>query len=79
MIDNVVMIENNAFRRVEHAGRDLRRFTIYIRFPGDEVEEVDVDAIDNNDAREIGAYVVARDYIAGGRIIGAVERFGLYL
>ncbi len=73
----------------------LRRFTVYAFFADDPasgaldvdaldgvpgaIEEIDVNATDEDDAREIAAAALARDYDPGGRILGAEERFGWYL
>ena len=92
-IDDIITIDNNAWRRVGESEMALNRYTVYIAFPigganeldddalhrgNCEVEEIDVDARDETDARIIADLVRIRDYVDGGRIVHVEERFGLY-
>jgi hypothetical protein len=63
----------------------LKRFTIFVEYRyGDSydqmsLEEIDVDAIDETDARIIGELAIQRDYEDGGKIKLVEERIGWYL
>lgn len=71
------------------------RFTVFVLFPFDpaaaaldvdalgtvdgSVEEIDVNASDQDDARAIATAALEKDYEPGGRIVNVEERIGWYL
>ena len=57
----------------------MPRYTGYIRFNRIDVEEIDVDAATEAEARRMIEAELQSDYEPGGRIERVVERFGLYL
>lgn len=63
---------------------ELRRFTAFVRFDFDEgdeyaIEEIDVDARDENEARDVARRALDVDYEPDGVIVRVEERFGWYL
>lgn len=67
--------------RDTYARMRSRVFTVYVQFPADEVEEIDVLAFDASDANAIARDALQRDYEPGGKIMTAhtTERYGWYL
>lgn len=67
----------------EHAAWEtLRRYTAFVRYSVyglDSIEEIDVDAGSEDEARRVAEAALARDYEPGGSIAGLEERFGWYL
>lgn len=57
----------------------LGRYTIYVEFEKVGVEEIDVDARNEQYAKDVGKQVLARDYQPGGKILHIEQRFGLYM
>lgn len=55
----------------------MRRFTAFVKF-SEEVEEIDVDAVNSMYARDCAEKELKRHYMPGGKIIKIEERFGLY-
>ena len=84
-IDDLIKIENHAWCRMERTSdREVReRFTVYVQFTYDypeedktvfSYEEIDIDAVDETDARTIADLVLLRDYEEGGKIYRVVHR-----
>ena len=78
--------QSGAYARAERSSDyPLRRYTAFIRYnwgDGDDnssIEEIDIDARDDTDARVIASAALAQDYEPGGRIIRVDERIGWYL
>jgi hypothetical protein len=84
IVDGLVIDrESGAFRfSVETEG--LRRYTAYVRYTyGAEgeysIEEIDVDARNEGDARDVARRALESQYEDGGVIVACEERFGWYL
>lgn len=52
----------------------MATYTVFVRFPGGGVEEIDVAARNARHARTLAEREIADDYSPGGRIIRIVER-----
>lgn len=51
-------------------------YTVFAKFPNNTIEEVDVVAADEAEARDKGAGVLTEEYIPGWEIIDVVVRAG---
>lgn len=58
----------------------LNRYTIFVSWDGGKSidEEIDIDAANEIQARNIAEELLKTDYEPGGKIIEIQERFGLY-
>jgi hypothetical protein len=56
----------------------MNRYTAYARFEHGDIEEIDVDAASEEEARSKAQTELERDYLPGGQIVRVVERVGLY-
>ena len=56
-----------------------RRFTTFVAFDGDAIEEIDIDAVDLASAEAEARWLLQRDYQPGGEIVATEERTGLYM
>jgi hypothetical protein len=66
---------------VTASGQRLQRYTAFIAFApdGEPSEEIDVDAVDERDARRLAQVALDRDYEPGGTIVRVVgPREGMY-
>jgi hypothetical protein len=86
---------SGSYERAEEPTRRLSRFTVYVKYPLDpaagaldvdgladvegSIEEIDVNATDEDDAVLIARAALDRDYCTGGTVVGVEERFGWYL
>ena len=72
--------ENQAFRLRTHAGKQgLKRFVITARWDEDTAEEIDVDARDEKEAKQVAKEVLEELYEPGYRKLTARAVFGLYM
>jgi len=56
------------------------RFTAFLKWPNDWVEEVDIDAVNKQEAKKIAQAVLLADYEPGGQVIEVRgPRYGLYV
>lgn len=69
-----------AYRRTNANVDSLRRYTIYVKYDGQWIEEIDVDAINARDARAIARIAMQMHYEFDddARIVKTIERYGLY-
>jgi hypothetical protein len=64
----------------ENNNERLKRFTAFISWRGeDDCEEIDVDAVNEQYARECVKAELAQGYEPGGTIRQVEQRFGLYM
>lgn len=62
-----------------HADADKRRWTGFVAWEDEDMEEIDVDSPTKLHATEIVRAALARDYQPGGIVVEVAERTGLYL
>jgi hypothetical protein len=63
-------------------GWTLRRYTVYVSFGDDGMEEIDVDAAQHSYAERVVRRLIDERhgfYVPGGRIVDVQERHGLYV
>lgn len=79
--DNLVIDRDSGAYRFTVERDGLRRYTAFVRFGEDEyaIEEIDVDARSEGEARDVARRALDADYEEGGVIFRVEERFGWYL
>lgn len=85
--DGLVIDSTSGAYRFGVEKTELRRFTVFVKFTIDadesdgfvEIEEIDVDATDEIQARDVAGRALEADYESGGSIYRVEERFGWYL
>lgn len=80
--DNLVIDSSSGAYRFSVETEGLRRYTAWVKFSidgFDEIEEIDVDARDEGEARDVASRAIESDYEDGGVIQRVEERFGWYL